>query len=235
MDLSLIIASVLSGGTAIFSGFKAFSSVQEAHKSIRTRFGKAKRYKKGPNKGEVIIYGPGGTWMFPFVDKMNPVRMKGNITNYKDLSITLKNNLTYKFEAFITYDVIDETDWIYHVAFNLENFESTIGNQFLTAIQKILYKSEELDIKNAAARLKKEISPVAEENGFLIKDCEIMLFTETPTSQFLRGVDYRLAKAVEYQHILPSNILCAALGVNAVVTVDQWDDLTSDEEGEQAE
>lgn len=211
------IASVVAGtGFAGFSGFKAFSSVPEAHKGIRTTLGKAVRDKK---TGKAKIFDPGGKWMWPFVQSMNNLRMRGNILHYENLTITLKNNLTYSFDAFITYDVIDDPEWIEHILFKLENPDLFVGNHFLKTIQRVLHKSEELDVKNASTRLRKEISPILESNGFVVQDCEIMLFTETSVSQFLRGVDYRIQKALEYKDQIDTNVLCAALGVNAVVTI----------------
>lgn len=220
MDLSLIVASIIGGGFSIFSGIQAFSTVHEAEKGIKTTLGKAQRDKK---TGKPIIYEPGGKWMWPFFQKVETLRMRGNIVNHVNLSITLKNNLTYKFNAFITYDVKDDPDCIYHILFNLEERDLFVENQFMKAIQKVLHRSEELDVKSASARLKKEMVPVMEENGWIVLDCDIMLFTETPVSQFLRGVDYRIQKALEYKDLLPNNLLCAALGVNAVVTVEDED------------
>lgn len=211
------IASVAVGSGVIgFSGFKAFSSVPEAYRGIKTTLGKAVRDKE---TGEAIIFQPGGKWMWPYFQTMNTLRIQGNILHYENLTITLKNNLTYSFDAFITYDVIDEPKWIEHILFKNESPDLFVGNHFLKTIQKILHKSEELDVKNASARLKKELSPILEESGFIVQDCEIMLFTETAVSQFLRGVDYRIQKALEYKDQIDGNVLCAALGVNAVVTI----------------
>lgn len=219
-SLLYILASVVGGGGAIFSGFKAFSTVTEAERGVKTTFGKAKRDKK---TGKIKMYGPGGKWMFPFVQKMPTLRMKGNILHYENLMITLKEKLTYKFNAFITYDVKDDPDAVEHIMFNLEDRDLFVGNHFLKTIQKILHKSEELDLKNASSRLKKEMTSILDANGWEVRDCEIMMFAETSVSQFLRGVDYRISKALEYKDQLSSNILCAALGVNAVVTIDEED------------
>lgn len=225
MDLSLIIASVLGGGTGIFSAFKAYSNVEEGHKSVRTTWGKAVRDKK---TGLPKIYEPGGKWMWPFAQKMNNLRMSGNIVTLENLSITLKNNLTYNFDAFITYDVKDDPQSIFNILFILENRDVFVENQFKKMIQKVLHRSEELDVKAASSRIKKEMSLVLDESGWIVTDCDIMLFTETSVSQFLRGVDYRIQKAIEFKDQLPNNLLCSALGVNAVVNVQ--DDFSIEEQ-----
>lgn len=218
MDWVYILGSLATAGGAIFSGFKAFSTIKEAEKGVRTTWGKAQRNKV---TGEVVVHDPGGKWMWPFAQKMDTLRTKGNFVSYDNLSITLKNNLTYKFNAFITYDVIEEPHWIEHILYKLEDRDLFVGNHFMRAIQNVLHRSEELDVKNASARLKKAMEPILSANGWVVQDCEIMMFTETPVSQFLRGVDYRIQKAIEYKDILPVSLLCSALGVNSVVTVEE--------------
>ena len=219
-NLLYILASIVGTGGALFSGFKAFSSITENERGVRTFLGKAKRDKE---TGKVVVYQPGGKWMLPFLHQMVKLRIKGNLITYENLTITLKNNLTYKFNAFITYDVKDDPDAIEHILFNEEDRDHFVGNHFLKSIQKVLHKTEELDLKTASARLMKEVSPRLEEKGWTVTDCDIMLFAETAVSQFLRGVDYRIQKALEYQDQLSPKLLCAALGVSAVVTVDDED------------
>ena len=217
MDLTLILASIIGGGGAIFSGFKAFSSIPEGYKGVKTTWGKASRNE---DTGEIIVWEPGGKWIWPWRQEVESLRMEGNFVEHRDLSITLKNNLTYKFHAFVTYDVKDDPASIEHILFKMENRDLFVENQFMKIIHKVLHKSEELDVKNQSNRLRREMSVIMEENGWIVTDCDIMLFTETPVSQFLRGVDYRIQKAIEYKDQLPQALLCSALGVNSVVTVD---------------
>jgi regulator of protease activity HflC (stomatin/prohibitin superfamily) len=217
MDWTLILATIAGSSGAILSGLKAYSTVKEGERGVLLTFGKAQR----DEYGDVVVYEPGGRWIWPWAQKMDTLRVQKNIISYEGLTITLKNNLTYKFNAMLVYDVIEEPKWIEHILYKMEDRDSYVGVYFMQAIQKVLHRSEELDIKNASNRLKKELSIILEANGWRIEDIDVTLFTETPISQFLRGTDYRISKALEYKDQLPDNVLCAALGVNAVVTVEE--------------
>jgi regulator of protease activity HflC (stomatin/prohibitin superfamily) len=219
MDWSLILASILGGGLTIFSGFKAYSSIKEGEVGVKLNWGKAAR----DEHGEIILHYPGVRWLIPYKQKMETLRIKKNIITLTDLTITLKNNLTYKFEAFLFYDTICNPKNVENILFYMEDRDIYVENNFKKAIQKVLHKSEELDIKNASSRLKRELEPILIANGWTIDDVDIVLFAETPTSQLLRGIDYRIEKALEYQDQLNPQILSAALGANAFIPIESHD------------
>lgn len=222
MDWSLILASILGGGATIFSGIRAFSAVHEGWVGVKLAWGKAERNKE---TGEINLYGPGVKWLIPFKEKMQTVQIKKNMIHLDDLTITLKNNLTYKFEAAIIYDVINEPKHIENIMFLMESPDLFVELCFKKAIQKVLHKSEELDINKASSNLMKELKPVLLENGWIIRDVDIMLFAETVASQVLRGVDYRIEKALEYQDQLSPQLLAAAMGVSAMIPIEPEDNL----------
>lgn len=218
MDWTTVILGTAGTFVTVFSGIKAFTFVNEAEIGVKTRYGRAIRDKE---TNEIILIKPGGRWLLPFAEKIEKLRVSGNIVNLKNMTITLKNNLTYSFSGYVMYDVVVTPEVIEKILFRQENRDIVVENLFQKAIQKELHRSDELDVQASSIKIRRALTSAMEELGWIVTDCAIVMFTETPTSQFLRGVDYRIQKALEYKDELPENILCAALGVNAVVTIEE--------------
>ncbi len=203
----------------IFGGAKSLSStIKEGEKGVKTTFGKASRTKDG----KVKVIGPQKVpILLPFVQKFVKTHIKSNTQHLPDMRITLKNGLSYTFDASIEYDILDDPDHMENVLFVLEDHLEFITLNFKIAIQGVLYKYDETPekMKVVGADIKKELIALLGDNGFKVKTCGILNLSETPTSQGSRSVDYRIQAALDHLGVkkLPECVLMAALGSTPVV------------------
>lgn len=215
MDWMYLIAS--AGG--IFGGVKSLSStVREGEKGIKTTFGKASRTRDG----KVKVVGPQKVpILIPFVQKFVKTHIKDNTQHLPDMRITLKNTLSYTYDAFLTWDILDDPDHLEHVLFILEDHLEFITLNFKLAVQTVLYQYDDTPdkMKIVGNDIKRELTKLLGDNGFVIKTCGIINLSETATSQGSRSVDYRIQAAQNHLGVerLPECVLMAALGSTPVV------------------
>lgn len=215
MDWTYVLASL----AGIFGGAKSLSStIKEGEKGVKTTFGKAARTKDGKVK---VLGSQKIPILLPFVQKFVKTHIKSNTQHLPGMGITLKNGLSYTFDASLEYDVLDDPDHMENVLFTLEDHLEFITLNFKIAIQTILYKYDETPekMKMVGADIKKELTTLLGDNGFKVKTCGILNLTETPTSQGSRSVDYRIQAAQDHLGVdrLPECVLMAALGSTPVV------------------
>jgi len=209
MDWAYILAS--AGG--IFSGFKAVTFVREGERGILLTFGKAKRSKDG----KVKLWGPGFRPMIPFVQRVEKIHMQKNTLNFPNFTVTLKNNLSYIFSGYIVYHIMDTPDWVEHALFRLEDVDAFVTVNFEQAVQKVMWKMDELELDGVDDKLLTQVNRILKKNGIEAEQCGVTGLTETPVSQSFRGVDYRIQKALEFKDQLSECILAAAIGATPTV------------------
>lgn len=203
----------------IFGGAKSLSStVKEGELGVKTTFGKASRGRDG----KVIVVGPKKIpFLIPFVQKFVKTHIKGNTQHLPDMRVTLKNSLSYSFDAALEYDILDDPDHLENILFTLEDHLEFITLNFKQAIQTVLYKYDDTpdQMKELGLKIKKELTTLLGDNGFKIKSCGILNLSETATSQGSRSVDYRIQAAQNHLGVdrLPECVLMAALGSTPVV------------------
>lgn len=203
----------------IFGGAKSLSqTILEGEKGVKTTFGKAHRGKDG----KVIVVGPKKVpILIPFIQKFVKTHIKGNTQHLPDMRITLKNSLSYSFDAALEYDILDDPDHLENILFTLEDHLEFITLNFKQAIQTVLYKYDDTpaQMKEVGLKIKKELTVLLGDNGYNVKSCGILNLSETPTSQGSRSVDYRIQAAKDHLGVdkLPECVLMAALGSTPVV------------------
>ena len=237
MDFGYIIATV----AATFGSVKALGSpVHEGEKGIKLTFGYAPRVKKGEKKGEIKVMGPKRfPIIVPFAQRVVKAHIKSNTNHLPDMRITLKNTLSYTFDAFVEYDILDDPNNLEYVLLTLEDWQEFITLNFKLAVQTSLYQYEATPekMKVIGGDIKKEltklITPKGEDDtkGFVIRNCGIINLSETATSQASRSVDYRISAAMEHlgTEKLSDCVLSACLG--AMPTIGPADCMKLEPEG----
>ncbi len=224
---------VLSIGGTLGGVWKSLSNtIQEGDLGVRLTFGKAGRDKDG----KIIVLSPTRLpWVMPLVQRLDTIHIKNNTTNLPDMRITLKNKLSYTFDAFMDYDIDTAPDSIENILFKLEDWEEFITLNFKVAIQNSLYQYEATPekMRTVGNDIKKELVKLVAGNGFIVNSCGITNLSETPTSQATRSVDYRITAAMDHLGVktLPDCVLAAALGATPVVspsdclnTIEEYDE-----------
>lgn len=212
-------STILLTASGIFGGAKSLSqTVLEGEMGVKTTFGKAHRGKDG----KVIVVGPQKVpILVPFVQKFVKTHIKSNTQHLPDMRITLKNTLSYTYDSFFSYDVLSDPDHLENVLFTLEDHLEFVTLNFKLAVQTVLYKYDDTpdQMKDVGEKIKKELTKLLGDNGFVVKTCGILNLSETPTSQGSRSVDYRIQAAKEHLGVekLPECVLMAALGSTPVV------------------
>ena len=215
MDWQYILLTIAS----IFGGAKSLSStIREGEKGVKTTFGKASRTKDG----KVKVLGPKKIpFVIPFVQKFEKTHIKSNTQHLPDMRITLKNTLSYTFDASVEYDILDDPDHLENVLFVLEDHLEFVTLNFKIAIQTVLYQYDSAPekMKSVGADIKKELTTLLGDHGFKVIRCGIINLSETATSQGSRSVDYRIQAAQNHLGVdkLPDCVLMAALGSTPVV------------------
>lgn len=207
-------ASIVTVLTGLFAGFRF---VREGEKGSISRFGKARRN----NDGKIKVVNPGIVFFIPFVDSINRIHMRIRTLEYANLSATLTNGLSYKYEVFIIYKVIDNPDDIEKALYLVENLPAAVGSQ----IQKAAWEF----VSSAASRSEvtnEKFSKIAKEKldeffkrdfGVEIESCGINHFTESEQSQQATMINHKFVLAKEHLDKLPHGIVAACVG--AVPTV----------------
>lgn len=214
MDLNFDWAYLLAAAGGIWSGVKSVSFVAEGERGILLTFGKARRQPDGT----VRVFGPGFRPIIPFAQRIAKTHMQKNTLWFENLQVTLGNNLSYTFDAYVSYHIIDEPQWIEHVLFTLEDSVEFVGVKFRTIVQESLWNANPDDVMDIANKLKREVGKRLRTDGIQVDECGISSFAETLVSQTFRGIDYRIEKALEFQGQLPTAVLSAALGAMSTVS-----------------
>lgn len=213
-------AAAIAGG--IWSGVKTISFVGEGELGVLLTFGKAKR----DQDGQVRVWGPGFRPLIPFVQKIAKIHIQKNTLWFENMQVTMGDNLTYTFDAYISYHISTEPQWIEHVLFTLEDSQEFVGVVFRTTIQDLLWKNKESDMQAIAKKLLANVSKKLSDDGIIVDACGISSFAETSVSQTFRGIDYRILKAKENLGVLPECVLAAAIGAMPTVSTTECSPVT---------
>lgn len=228
MDIVSWLAAIGGVGGAIKS---LGTTIREGELGCKTTFGKASRHNKGDLKGQIKVMSPTKLpFVFPFVQKIHKVHVKDNTTHLPNMRITLKNSLSYTFDCYMCFDILQDSRSIEEVLFLREDWEEWLTLQFKTAVQNTLYGYDETPEKMKEVRkdvkieleklIAEEVKKDGAHNCFKIKHCGVFNLSETSTSQASRSVDYRIAAAMAHLGVtkLPDCVLAAALGATPVVS-----------------
>lgn len=177
-----------------------------------TTFGTVKRDKNG----KVKLIGSGFKFVIPFAQTILKVHTRKNTDSFENLFITLKNGISYKFNAYIVYHIMPNPDAIENVLFTLDNFKEFVQITFEKAIQQSLEGLSEINNTAINERLTNLIKPVLEKQGIDVDDCGLISFTATEQSQQLLGLKYKISIA-ENEANLDSGIMAAILGATPTV------------------
>lgn len=214
---------LLSGG-GIFSAIKSVNNViNEGERGILLTMGKAARHKKGTLKGKVKVYSPASfRVIIPFLQKFKKIHIKKNTHTIENLTVTFDDNLSYNFNASLFYHIPDDPDAIESVLTTVGEIEEFIALTFGIVVQDVMYRQTSADKVNLmtslADKIKRKVEIELKEHGFVVDKCGIYNFVETSVSQSLRGVDYRIQKALEHKGEMPNIVLAAAIGATPTVT-----------------
>lgn len=116
----------LTGGVAAIGiALKSFTIIPEGSVGVKTRFGKARRHKKGDLAGQPVIKGAGAHATFPGVHNYKVVNVRhrssdlepSNVEVYDEQGNAEKRSL----QASVTWRVSDEGDAPYRALFEVED------------------------------------------------------------------------------------------------------------------
>lgn len=116
---------ITGGVAAIGIALKSFTVIPEGSVGVKTRFGKARRHKKGELTGQPIVKGAGAHATFPGVHSYKVVNVRhrssdlepSNVEVYDEQGHAEKRSL----QASITWRVSDEGDAPYRALFEVED------------------------------------------------------------------------------------------------------------------
>lgn len=211
MDIG-IISTVVSGLSA--SAF-AFNFVKEGEIGCITTFGKAHRN----SKGDLKLIKSGFKIIVPFVQKIHKVHIKKNTSSYKDLKITLKNGLSYNFDAYIVYHTILNSKSVENIIFGLENYQEYVSLIFERVIQDVLQNVEEVEFEKINKKMMDKVKPLLQKEGFQVDECGLLSFSATENSQSLLGINYKLKIAGNSK--IDKGIIATAIGATPTVDVNK--------------
>ncbi len=204
--------------STIAAMLSSFRYVREGEIGCVTTLGKASRDKNG----KIKLIGPGFRLIFPFIQSINRAHIRKNSDVFSDLQITLKNGLSYKFNAYIIYHVDVTPDSIESVLFILEDYREFASVIFEKTIQSVIQSAETIETDAFSNKIKELCREELMENGIIIDDCGLTSFTATSSSQNLIGINYKLQVASESNLLeqFPS-IVAAAIGAVPTITLGQ--------------
>jgi len=198
-------------GSAIAALFKAGYFVKTGEVGAITTFGAVSRTKNG----EIKLLGPGFKMVIPFAQTIVKVHTRKRTENFSNWSITLKNGLSYTFDAYMVYHVKSDANSIENVLFSLENYQEYILTVFERAVQSSLQDLERIDNKEINEKLVASLKPILEREGVELDDCGLVSFTATEQSQQLLSINFKLD--IAEKSTLDKGVLSAILG--AIPTV----------------
>lgn len=208
----MTLEAVSTGLGALATFLSIFRWVKEGEVGVMTTFGKAKR---DSNK-KVVLVKPGFVFIFPVVQGINKLHVKKNSDSYSGLSVTLKNGLSYNFNAYVVYWVKPDPDSIENVLFVVEDYKQFVALLFEKCIQEVLQGVERLDAVELSSGISDKLRPLLDNEGIHLESCGLISFAATEASQHFLGINYKLELAKESK--LPENIVAAAIGATPVVT-----------------
>jgi hypothetical protein len=136
------------------------------------------------------------------------------------LTTTVKNGLSYTFNAFIIYHVKKDAKSVENVIFLIENYKEYVSLIFEKAIQDILQNVEVLDVEQLNVKIKTLIAPLLDVQGVELDDCGLISFAATETSQQLLGINYKLEIA-KANPTVDTNIIAAAIGATPTISTNR--------------
>lgn len=211
----MILTGIGTGVGALISFFSSFKWVKEGELGVLTTFGKASRN----NDGTVKLVQKGFKFIIPFIQTLDKVHTQKNTSLYSGLGVTLKNGISYSFNAFIVYHIKPTEFAIENVLFKLEDYEQYVSLMYEKVIQDVLQEVDQLDSKKFNQEIKDLLKPILSKEGIQLDDCGLVSFTATEVSQQLLGINYKLQLASTSN--LPNNILAAAIGATPTVSVEK--------------
>lgn len=216
MDWTTILTTLAVSGGSIFAGIKAAPFVGEGEIGVLLSMNKAKRLPDG----SVKLYPPGFKRIFPFVQKLRKLYLGNRVLNFPNFSCSMKGGLSYTFSGYIIYRAKLEPAAVEYLMFGIDDIRETVTVAFENTVQAILWKKDKESLNPGKAlntKIKELLSKDIAPHYIEIVDCGVSNFIETPISQTLVGVDYRIAKAMEYAGKVPDCLLMAAIGATPVV------------------
>jgi regulator of protease activity HflC (stomatin/prohibitin superfamily) len=149
MDLTLLASQLLptllaSGG--VTAAVKTIRFVKEGEKGVKLRFGKARRYKVGRRKGQVMVIEPGLRLLIPFLDTLvrRPVRQQTIRSDNQE--IMLKDKTVFLVSAVTIFRVTD----IYKALFEIDDLDGSIDDFCMAVLRDYLSLKMSDDIANTA-------------------------------------------------------------------------------------
>lgn len=176
-----------------------------------TTFGAVKR----GSDGKIVLIYEGFKFVVPFAQTIIKVHTKKNTEAFSDLFITLKNGISYKFNAYIVYHVMNDPISIENILFTLDNYKEFVQITFEKAIQQSLEGLSEINNTKINEKLTSIVKPILNIQGIDVDDCGLISFTATDQSQQLLGLHYKINIADTTN--LPSGIMAAILGATPTV------------------
>ncbi len=176
------IATALAGtGGVIGALAKMFRFVREGEQGIKLRFGKARRYRGGG--GKPIVYEPGFTVLFPYVDTLIRRHVRVQTIELPQQTITIKNGLSYIVDAVVRFKVTD----IYKALFVVDDLDLTMQNVAMAELRDTLSPYDDAqamaDVHGMSEKLTAQIKTHSDTWGVEIDQFSIVSCVPTPESQ----------------------------------------------------
>ncbi len=208
----------------VLSAFTGLSFVREGEIGSITRFGKAKRDKQG----KIKLIQPGFKWMIPLVHSMHKVHLRKDSLVLEDLTVTLQNDLSYHYSAFVSYHVSKEPNHVEIFLYGVENPHELVEQAFSSALSELLAG------KNSAEDINKEAISTALEAklkvsflkdfGVEFDECGLTSFTESHEAQQVNVAKAKIKIAETHygsKEKIPEVVMAVCFGALPTMSVNQ--------------
>jgi regulator of protease activity HflC (stomatin/prohibitin superfamily) len=162
----LSVAPIIAGSIGVIAPiFQWFKVIPQGKRGVK--------YHLGRVKGEV---GVGPKFQFPFVDKYKTRFVNEQTKIYDSVRVLLADQTQFQVKVFVTFKIVNLEDALV----NIEDYESSIENLCIPAVQSTLRKRTWENLDGIDEELLKTVSAKAEKWGIAFTDIQVAEFVATP-------------------------------------------------------
>ena len=221
MDLGPVWELVIAGSSILITAFNSIAFVKEGELGSLTAFGKAVRTRDK----KIKVIKPGFRLLVPFKDKIRRAHIRMDTVSLHNLTVTLKNGLSYNYSAFVSYHVSDRPDDLEKYLYQVEDAKALIESKLSSEVRELLavnVSTEEITLDKISADLQKKLTEyLIQKIGVTLDACGLTSFTESAQAQLVNVSKAKLDLAKAYygeNGTVPEAVVAACLGAMPVVS-----------------
>ena len=225
MDLGPILEILLTGGSALVTLGNSFTLVKEGELGSLTSFGKAARGRDG----KIKVIKPGFKLLVPFKDKIRRAHIRMDTVSLHNLTVTLKNGLSYHYSAFVSYHVSEKPEDLEKYLYQVEDAKALIESKLSSEVRELLaanVSTEEITLDKISADLQNKLTDyLIQKIGVILDACGLTSFTESSQAQLVNVSKAKMELAQAHygkEQAIPDAVVAACLGAMPVVSGNEY-------------